>query len=1522
MMNREKLKKVFFKYCATLFLTLTVFLSLIPNLSSTDVSANTKAAFSGMPSNSRAFTELEDLLNEINFTRIKNDVYFFFSLGSRVTGYPGFYKAAEYIIGELKRANLNVKVHDFKIPVPYEINSWIFVCDPINKNITAYALWPNGGVAAPVINEIRGRLHYVGKGDLRDLNGINIDGAILLMDFNSGSNWIKAASLGAKAVIFMEPAETDKYEALSKGSIAPVSFPRLYVNLYSAQILLEAANLGVEVIIHSEMRWKEIEAYNILAELEGANSDDVIILSAHYDSWSVVPSLSPAAGDAIGIAALLEMARCLSNHKPLRTIWFLAYAGYWEGMAGSSTFVEEIILKTKKKVWLQINLDLSDETPYLDALILSPIFGITSGLPMIQQAGAAFASRPDYMLRFVWIEDLFKEILALFPDEKLEKYLSIEAKEKLSLIRYNFESNYWWGTQPDFYMLDSEFLNLAGGAGVTLRTQEARRIRWLSPLNDFKEINWNNVKVNVLTVALLAGGIANIESLKVDWSRIAPGRSKTFGTCHLAYITLDGKVAEFSYEKGWYAPVSGALVMLQIYAPTKYTWPFCFRYSVSDNNGKFKFYGLSPFASWVLEAWKLDDETGEIIYAIDDGFYGRAQGVSGGQSNIAYALGETVSVQIPLFRCISVTIFDLIDLKTMRRIAIPDLRNPLHYFFSESGFSRIEAYDMSTKSLPVFYRGYLSSEGIGVLFLKPNCTYTFTFNPNVRLLSKPIIILSNSSEINPEGAGYLINNSTTITLAMYKSANDIFYIVKSRYQQLNARGIRHPVFEKMLNKSLIYLENANKSLQTFMYEEYYQNVLVALSYLSEAYGAIMSTFDEAAYTIVFFSLLMISFSVFFSEFFNVSGFKKILLTFLIMLILLYVFYFVHPSFSIVANSMMAIIGVGIILLLIFIVSIFIADIRSILEKFSLSRLGFHFFKQEDLAVMIQAFSLSIENMKRRPLLTGLAFITVVLYTASQVGLTSMAPTLIVVRAERGASPYNGLLIKRDYGAPPETFGGVLDEPILDFLAGFVGNKYSLSPRIWLYPRLTYPEGLQLTFISLRENKSKIVVMQPSAVLGMSFEEVEKFNLLIGKWIGFVSDYQCILPYNIASQLNVSIGDKIYILGLDNVFTVSGIMDISAEKPDFDGLSLYPLDPGFSADLSLQPPIYTDMTPFSLPPNNVIIIPWRTALKLGGFISSVALIPQSNVTFEDLERTASDIAYSGFTVYFGYNRRSYSLWRTYTFQFLGWESLSLLLIIASLSISNLMIGSFQMRRKETETYAVIGSSPRGISIMYITESVTFALGGALVGYLVGFALNRVLISTGILPQHFIFNFTSFSVVISMMVLIAAIVLSSLYPSLFFSKLVTPSLERKWRVPTKPKENIWEIRMPLKVDEKEALGVLAYLHEYFTGIGSEQPTFRVINIFGINVDNKTLSLRVLLLPAELNIVHDAFIQGILDVRDYSFYLVMKRISGDSKQWSVRCLPFIDAVRKQLLIWKSLSPKEQAKYLEMSVHVKSQS
>ncbi|MBS7649534.1 ABC transporter permease, partial [Candidatus Bathyarchaeota archaeon] len=742
--------------------------------------------------------------------------------------------------------------------------------------------------------------------------------------------------------------------------------------------------------------------------------------------------------------------------------------------------------------------------------------------------------------------------------------------------------------------------------------------------------------------------------------------------------------------------------------------------------------------------------------------------------------------------------------------------------------------------------------------------------------------------------------------------------INSRYSKLEVYYVRRPMIEELLSRSAIYLENANNFLRNFTYEKAYQNILIATSYLSRAYSSeLMPTYEEATYSITFFSLLIILFSVFSSKFFMMSGFKKFLTVFIIALSLFCIFYFVHPSFYIIANSMIAIVGVGIALLLTFIILIFMMDIKSLLEKVSVDKLGFHLFKQEDLAIMIQTIIVSIENMKRRPLLTSLVFLTIIMYTAAQVSLTSTVPILTLTKTEITAnSPYNGVLIKNVYGAPPEgTLGGILDIPIFDFLYGLVGNNYTLSPRVWLYPRPTYPEGVQLTFISLKE-EGKTLTVQPVAVLGISDEEIKKFNMITGGWMEFLSDYQCILPYSISNQLNVTVGDKIYILGLDRVFTVSGIMDIGVEHIDFDGRSLYPLDPGFSADLQLAPPIFVDIEPFSLSLSNVIVIPWKTALKLGGFISSIALIPKIEVTAESLRNVASEIVYgTDLMVYFGYEGRSYGLWKVSTFQFLGWESSSILLIIISLSIANLMMGSYQMRRKEIDTCSVLGLSPKGASLMYLTESIIFALGGTIIGYLLGFALNRMFISIGVLPQSFIFNFASISIILSMAILIVAVMLSSLYPSIIISKHVTPSLERRWKVSSKPRGDVWELKMPLKADENEVLGVLMYLREYFEGLGSEQPKFRITNIFGINPREKSFSLQILLLPAELSIVQNTLIQGILEGRDYSFYLVIRRVSGEPKQWVVRCPQFIDHIRKQLLLWKTLDPKKKAEYVARS-------
>ncbi|HID90564.1 TPA: M28 family peptidase, partial [Candidatus Bathyarchaeota archaeon] len=276
----------------------------------------------------------------IDYDRVLEHVRYLSGLGSRVTGYPGSYSASRYISDVLKSYGLNVTVQTYKVVVPIDEGATITLLSPQRRTIKAHALWPNSVQTSPTPPEgVTGRLIYVGDGDLEDFDGKEVEGAIALMDFNSGDNWINAAKLGAKAVIFIEPPHTTYLQCMKKFLDTPVHFPRLYVTEADGLLLREAS--GNEVRVVSRMRYAEVTAENVIGIVNGTHPQDAIIVSSHYDSWSVVPALSTGANEAVSIAYLLELARYIKEQQPLRSVWFVAFSGHWQGLEGPRNFVEE-----------------------------------------------------------------------------------------------------------------------------------------------------------------------------------------------------------------------------------------------------------------------------------------------------------------------------------------------------------------------------------------------------------------------------------------------------------------------------------------------------------------------------------------------------------------------------------------------------------------------------------------------------------------------------------------------------------------------------------------------------------------------------------------------------------------------------------------------------------------------------------------------------------------------------------------------------------------------------------------------------------------------------------------------------------------------------------------------------------------------------------------------------------------------------------------------------------------------------
>ncbi len=108
---------------------------------------------------------------------------------------------------------------------------------------------------------------------------------------------------------------------------------------------------------------KTTEQRNLFAVLTGSEAGaGVIVVGAHYDSrtddLSNSDAYAPGADDnGSGVAAVLELARIMSQYQPRATVVFALFAGEEQGNYGSNHFVEQYIMAHKIDLQVMINLD-------------------------------------------------------------------------------------------------------------------------------------------------------------------------------------------------------------------------------------------------------------------------------------------------------------------------------------------------------------------------------------------------------------------------------------------------------------------------------------------------------------------------------------------------------------------------------------------------------------------------------------------------------------------------------------------------------------------------------------------------------------------------------------------------------------------------------------------------------------------------------------------------------------------------------------------------------------------------------------------------------------------------------------------------------------------------------------------------------------------------------------------------------------------------------------------------------------
>jgi len=1444
--------------------------------------------------------------------RISSDLTKLDEFVGTATGYPGLSSALDYVASSLRSMGYSVQNEPYPVVTPVDTGSKVIVeKDGQEIEIGAYGVWPNQVQTSKTSPEgVSGTLVYVGSGSLKEMEGKDIDGSIVMMDLDSGDNWLNAVELGARALIYLEGAMNSL--AVEEMVVrAPLYFPRVCVPHKDVDRM--RALEGSRVVVVDGMEYRTVMAENIIAKLEGTQiHDEVVVVGCHLDTWSPVPGLSSTATEAASVAALLELARYFSTQPPKRTLWITVFSGHYEALAGARAFAEDFLAfedhpsevpklnPERKKLLAFFGLDFTTETNYMDLLYGGSFYNYVGT-----------GSETKYQS---WLQPLvFRGVVPTLSEEVHIQYNQI--------VEDGFRSQGWWAATPKPYMLDSEPFSIAHCLGFTLRTSRTYWPLFGTTSYTNRTYNIDNLEAQLILSVAIADELGNNLALAIDWGNIEPRRLLSTSSAEMAgLVHITGTVMTFNLTNSWYSAVPGALVLANREQSTSFLFGDIMTFA--DGRGRFEITGAgmgyalggliyalggeTKVTGYYIQAFVVNPINGTMEYAPDQGDYGeRALSFWAAADTHPY---EALTV---VFSCASATFVDAVDPKTLNSPTIRDPRFTSRFWLSLP--SDLSVVDTKTLSEFISWGVVRAPEDrVVVVFGPPHTKFMLMsrYGPERRMSG----ILTNASARMPDGSGYMLEKGTqlhirNVALAM---AKDMYYTTLDRYLMMNASFVRKSSVESGLSQALSSIRAADTALQDCRYTDAKSNSLLAFGWTDSAYEETMSLIMESSVTSIVFFLLLAPFCFLFEGLVLVrKGISRIFSLVGLLVLGFLAFYFMNPSLKVAQNAFIGFLGLALSFLLgIVLVVIANESVRTV-RHFRIKAEGQHRIEESKLSTAVFSFDLSLGNMRKRKSRTFLLVATIAIVVFGLTSLTSTEVyTTVQVTSSETVAPYNGLYLKQGLVRPADFLGRDL-RIVLEKAKAYGAT---VAPRATYYPQSVTATQVFSDVLSSKGN------YRIAAVLGMSPEDfgvhpaISKALLPGGRWFEEGDYLDAILCRSARDALQVSVGSTVQWEGL--TLRVVGFVNetrLNREFVELDQRPATPLDPNkmMATIISQSAAGEEQFNPLSW--DSVLILPYGLVMDLGGSLSSVA------VKSEDAQKTtamAKELAMIfNVEVNVGVGGKVVRVARLLTTVLGGYQFLIFPLVVAGGTIMNSLLGLLRERENETKIFSSLGLSPWGIGVLYISEVLTLVIVGALIGYLGGLATNAILISLRLLPSSFVLNFSSVFIMLSLGITMIAALLSAIYPAILASRLATPSLERKWRISTKPVDNKWDIPMPFSFPtQEEAAGLLKYLEEFAQVHSVEMGERFQVRSFKLDADSMRLEMTVALAPYEANVLQTATMQGheTFPEQKWEFELALVQTSGEKSVWLTSNYDFVDSARKQFLLWRSLTTDEKMSYI----------
>ncbi|MDA0709574.1 MAG: hypothetical protein O3B73_05110, partial [bacterium] len=934
-------------------------------------------------------------------------------------------------------------------------------------------------------------------------------------------------------------------------------------------------------------------------------------------------------------------------------------------------------------------------------------------------------------------------------------------------------------------------------------------------------------------------------------------------------------------------------------------------FDIADENGEFYMPGIAERRVDV-RAFYLDPESGDITYAQN---FGRQAKIYAGEFDMDWWISKRTII---LFPCITTDFYDTVDPRYLTKLSSISVYGPGNTAPQEYGYAI----------------GFGPDEPVGTVFTSPGETIKIAMRSGY--LGVRYLLLNSKGSATEEiarGEGFVTLTHGALIRTSYQAAKDMWLLNESRIQELKSFSIENQRLDQLHAQARFHLDQAKEAMDAYRWGDFIKHTRAGMGIESRAYPDVKDTQNDVVRGIIFFMILVIPCAYFVERLvftfadirYQIGGFAGVF-------VIIWMFLSqVHPAFEL-SSPLVILLAFIIFALAIFVISIVVGRFNENIRRLRNAEVLLHDTDVGRVSASIAAFQLGIANMKRRKLRTWLTYITLVLLTFTVLSFTSISSSLQFHQLPLDTEgKYPGMLIR-------SKFWGALEESAYDYARVSFGDVGIIAPRSWYVTRDKKKTPIETA------NKSTMVL----GILGVSPEEAQVTQmdtlLTAGRWFRG-NEFACILPGKTAELLGVSIADvgvkEVRLFGKQ--LKVIGIID--AEKmrraPDLDGEILSPADFKLTDDeaisrmsqqesrekLGLEQP-EVEVMPFEhLDPGDIAIVPYQMLRDVGSPLQSVAVRFHNR---DDVLGHVKDYLSRLSVVLFAGIPKADGTLRVSVYSSLGNTSLRGLanlfipILVAALIVLNTMMGSVYERFREIGIYSSVGLAPVHIAFLFIAEACVYAVLGTVSGYLLGQGVAKVLIGQGWL-SGFTLNYSALSTVLSSVLVMAVVMLSSLYPARQASLMAVPDVTRRWKLPD-PDGDHWHFEFPFTVGGKDVFGLSVFLVDYFEShMGEAMGSFytegaRLGSFEGKKGREYTISTTVWLAPYDLGVSQNVLFEAVPTGENqiFAMALTLDRLSGDAASWRRVNQGFMNVLRKQFLIWRTVEPPDRARYTEKGMRL----